>query len=75
MTIQEVLKAAAEEGIFPQVEIDKPVKHAKSNKGKVTTIRPTGVTVRFEGLGWDTWLWAEQKEDSRSRYVSELKLI
>ena len=78
MTLEELFNHAATTGKLPMVEVDKPVRHAASNIGVVTTIKQTsgytGVAVRFNGMNYDSWFHAIENPDRRSKYMSELKI-
>ena len=66
MTLKDLLKICGEKGSLPTVTNGK-------QEGVVTVIKPTGCAVRFDGMKWDTWHWAETKDDKRSKYMKDLK--
>ena len=75
MTIHDVLKRAANINDFPKVRVNHRVKRANTDIGQIVEIKQTGVGVRFEGLNYNVWFWAESKEDKRSRYMHQLTFV
>ncbi len=85
MTYEELLKACST-GALPRVSIGTMVAHATSKKGVVTSVKDTttvknlsitykGCSVRFDGMAYDTWFYAESEKDKRKHYMSELTLL
>lgn len=72
MDLKDVFKIAHETGKWPMVEIAEPLKHMPSNKGRIKSIKPTGVSVDFGGK-WNPWFWATESDDGRSKYMKDLK--
>lgn len=67
-------------GFFPSVKIDVTLRHCTSNFGKVVVIKDEpdgfkGCAVRFEGMNWNTWFYANNGSDKRKHYISELTII
>ena len=69
MELNEIIK------VFPRVRVQAPVRAGVSQDGTITVIKPSGVAVRFDGMGYDVWFWAETQDDRRSRYMSQLEII
>jgi hypothetical protein len=72
MELKDIFNIAAKTGDFPKVEIEKPLKHFSSNKGKIVQIRPDGVAVDFGG-NWNPWFHAKPGKDKRCKYMADLK--
>lgn len=77
MTFQELLKSCSE-GEFPTVQYIGEIRFAKSNIGKVNTVkengRHKGCAVTFEGLNYSTWFSDSEETDKRTKYMRDLIL-
>ncbi len=86
MTFEELLQHAGATGALPKVSIDVKLSYASSKKGVVTNIKDEtsiknhtyaykGCAVRFEGMAYDVWFYAEEGTDKRKHYMSQLTLL
>lgn len=74
MTVIEVLIRAGETQEFPMVCVNEPVVNHPNISGRITQIRPNGVSVNL-GLKFDKWFWFDKKHDARSTFMSELTFL
>lgn len=74
MDLKTLFDECAKIGNFPEVEIEKPVRHSKRTRGRITAINIRGLEVKFPDLSYNTWFWWQHQNDKRSHYVSELRL-
>ena len=75
MTLKDVLRLAGSIEDFPEVEIEKPVRHSTKTIGKIVEINTRGVAVHFPDMKWNTWFSWEDGKDGRSHYARELRLV
>ncbi len=74
MTIKEVLQKAGEIGDFPIVQVCVSVNSHRNTKGKITSIKPGGISVDL-GEKWDKWFHVVDGTDNRSNYMYQLDFV
>lgn len=75
MTLKEFFSVANELGFFPDVTIEKPVRHSSYTRGKIVEVNIRGVGVKFKDLDYTKWFAWKKENDNRSTYAEQLKLV
>ena len=73
MSIQDVIDYISQYKTWPLVtHNDGQPKKATNNLGQVSSIKPHGISVLWEGMNYYTWYWAVDQKDKRTKHMGQL---